>query len=78
MGQPHLRFSSTNEDLNREVEWFESKLVRLLNNHAKIMRIISYSKRWWNEEVAEARKMWAKNKKRLSGDEDLKDELKQA
>ena len=24
-------------------------------------------KRWWNEEVAEARKIWAKDKKRLSG-----------
>ena len=45
MGQPHLRFSSTKEDLDREVKWFESKLVRLLNNHAKITRITSYSKR---------------------------------
>ena len=42
MGQPHLKFSSTKEDLDREVEWFESKLVRLLNNHAKITRITSY------------------------------------
>ena len=78
MGQPYLRLSSTKEDLDREVEWFESKLVQHLNNHAKITRITSYSKRWWNEEVAEARKTWAKNKRRLSGDEDLKDKLKQA
>lgn len=76
--QPHLSFSSTKEDLDKEVEWFESKLVRLLNNHAKVTRIMAYSKRWWNEEVAEARKTWGKNKRRLSGDENLKDELKQA
>ena len=27
------------------------------------MRVTSYSKRWWNKEVAEARKIWAKEKK---------------
>lgn len=44
----------------------------------KLKRITAYSKRWWNEKVAEARKIWAKDKKRLSGDGDLKEELKQA
>ena len=78
VGQMHLNFSSTKEDLDKEVEWFESKLVKLLNNHAKITRITAYSKRWWNEEVAEARKIWAKDKKRLSGKEGLKEELRQA
>lgn len=78
IGQPQLGFFSTKEDLDREVEWFEGKLVRLLNNHAKVTRITAYSKRWWNEGVAEARKEWAKNKRRLSKDENLKDEFKQA
>ena len=78
IGQMHLSFSSTKKYLDKEVEWFESKLVKLLNNHAKITRITAYSKRWRNEEVAEARKIWAKNKKKLSGKEDLKEELRQA
>lgn len=76
--QPHLSFSSTKEDLDKEVEWFESKLARLLNNHAKVTRITAYSKRWSNEEVAKARKSWGKNKRRLRGDENFKDKLKQA
>ena len=78
LGQSPLGFPSTKEDLDKEVEQFKSKLVRILNNHAKITRITAYSKRWWNEEVAEARKQWAKNKRKLSRDENLKDELKQA
>ena len=28
------------------------------------MQVTSYSKRWWNREVAEARKIWAKEKKK--------------
>lgn len=55
-----MRFSSTKEDLDREVEWFEGKLVRFLNNHARVSRITAYLKKWWNEKVAEARKEWQK------------------
>lgn len=60
------------------MEWFESKIVELLNNHAKITRVSAYSKWWWNEEVAEAKKRWAKDKRELSRDENRKQELKQA
>ena len=49
-----------------------------MNNHAKITQITAYSKRWWNQDVAEARKTWARDKKRLNRDENLKVELKQA
>ena len=78
LGRTNLGLSSTVEDLDEEVEWFESELVKLLNNHAKLTRVTAYSKRWWNEEVAEARKVWAKNKKRLSESEAYREELKQA
>ena len=43
------------QELDQEVEWFDKKLVKLLNNHAKITQITCYFKRWWNKEVAEAR-----------------------
>ena len=66
------------EDLDGEVQWFESQLIGLLNKHAKITRITLYSKRWWNEEVAKARKAWAKDKRRLSGNGELRKEFKQA
>ncbi len=41
-------------------------------------QITAYSKRWWNHDLAEVRKTWARDKKRLSRDQDLKEELKQA
>ena len=73
-----LSLGCTRQELDQEVEWFEKKLAELLNNHAKITQITSHSKRWWNEEVAQARLIWAKDKRRLSRREDLKEELKQA
>ena len=68
----------TKEELDKEVSWFEEKLTELLNKHAKITQITSYSKRWWNKEVAEARSTWAKDKRRLGRDNDLREEFKQA
>ena len=68
----------TKQELDKEIEWFEEKLTKLLNKYTKITQITSYSKRWWNKEVAEARSTWAKDKRRLGKDEDLKEELKQA
>ena len=67
--QVHLNYSSTKEDLDKEVEGFESRLAQLLNAHAKVLRITAYSKRWWNDEVTQARKIWAQDKKRLSEEE---------
>lgn len=67
--QAYLDFSSTKKDLDKAVEDFENRLTRLLNTHAKALRITAYSKRWWNEEVAKARKTWSQDKRRLSGAE---------
>ena len=66
------------EELDQEVEWFEKKLTKLLNNYAKITKITSYSKQWWNKNVTKARLTWAKDKKKLSRNKDLKKEFKQA
>ena len=73
-----LDLHCTKQELDKEVEWFEEKLTELLNEHAKITQITSYSKHWWNKEVAEARSTWAKNKRRFGRGEDLKEEFKQA
>lgn len=76
--QKYLTPLSTKEDFDKEVKWFENKTAKILNNHAKITRVCVYSKRRWNEEVAEARKRWAQDKRKLGGDESRKQELKQA
>ena len=67
-----LNLLCTKQELDKEVEWFEEKLAELLNKYAKITQITSYSKCWWNKKVAEARSIWAKDKRRLGRDEDLK------
>ncbi len=68
----------TKPDLDKEVEWFGKKLTEFLKSHAKIIQITSYSKRWWDKEVAKARAIWAKDKRRLDRNEDLREEFKQA
>ena len=52
--QQPLDLLCTKQDLDKKVEWFQKKLTKLLNNHAKTTQITSYSKRWWNKKVAEA------------------------
>ncbi len=37
--------------------------MAILDTYSKIIRVKSYSKRWWNKELAEVRKIWAKKKK---------------
>lgn len=38
-------------------------LINILNTHSKIIRVMFYLKRWQNEKVAQARKIWTKKKK---------------
>ena len=74
--RPFITSTSSKEDLDDEVEWFESKISLFLDEHAKILRVSPYSKRWWNDEVAEARKSWARAKKTYGRDIRYKVELK--
>lgn len=78
IGRPYLSIESSMQDLDDEVEWFEAKLSQLLDRHAKITRVGAYSKRWWNKEVAEARKVWAQDKKKYGRNISFKEELRQA
>ena len=62
--RPILHSSSTQQELDEEVNWVETLLTNILNAHSKSMRVTPFSKKWWNKEVAEARKIWAKGKKK--------------
>lgn len=48
------------------------KLTEFLNNHAKILQISFYFNWQYNQEVAEAQLIWAKDKRRLSKSRNLK------
>lgn len=74
--QDYLSYLSTKEDLDREIKWFQRKIVELLNNHAKVTKISAYSKRWWNKEVTEARQCLVRNKRILAGDDSRKQEFR--
>ena len=64
--------------LDMEVEWIKDKLIDLLNKYRKIMRVTLYSKRWWNKNMVQARKIWTKEKKRWRKSTPDKEKLKQA
>lgn len=78
VNRPYLSPTSLKEDLDEEVEWFESNLILLLDKHAKVLYVSPFSKRWWNDEVAKARKTWARAKKSYGREDRYQDELKQA
>lgn len=63
-------------ELDSEVEWFEVTLGIWLDKFAKVTRFISYFKRWWNNKVAQVRKTWTKEKRRLRGYLNSNEELK--
>lgn len=71
-----LNFHQRRQEQDKNVEWFKKKLTKLLNKYAKIMQITSYSKQWQNKKVVKARLTWAKEKKSLGRNKDLKEELK--
>ena len=78
INRPYISPTSLKEDLDEEVKWFESRLSLLLDKYAKILYVSPFSKRWWNDEVAEARKTWARAKRSYGRDDKYQDELKQA
>lgn len=57
---------------------FEKEIARLLDKHAKITRITSYSKRWWNNDVTKARKIWRREKKKFGSSNGNRAKLKKA
>ncbi len=76
--RPILKNSCNCFALDQEVKWIEDTLTNILNAYSKIMRVTCYSKRWWNEEVAKARKIWAKEKKVWGQVTPNREKLKQA
>ena len=63
-GRPILQGFCSRAELDQEVAWIETTLTTILDTYSKVMRVTSYSKRWWSREVAEAQKIWAKVKKK--------------
>ena len=54
--QSHLAVNCTQKKLDVKIEWIETHLVNTLTKHIKTIRIISFFKKWWNEEMKQTRK----------------------
>ena len=68
----------TQQDLDGEVSWVESSVTSILNSYCKPIRVTPFSKKWWNSKVAEARKIWAREKKLWRKVTPSREKLKQA
>ena len=50
-----LSNTSTVEELEDEIEWIQSTLIDILNEHCKAVAIYARSERWWNDDIREIR-----------------------
>ena len=54
--RPTLNDTSEKEEVCREIDWIQSRLIQLLNKETKKITICTRSKRWWNEEIRTCQK----------------------
>jgi hypothetical protein len=52
-----LTEESSGEDLQKEAEWIQWNFANHLNRCCKKVKVCARSKRWWNEEIAENRRI---------------------
>lgn len=72
----YISLASSEYWLKDEVKWFESTLLKLIDRHTKILYITPFSQRWWNDKVANRRKVWVRVNKTYRRDLRYTDKLK--
>jgi hypothetical protein len=60
----HQGEECTGDDVEREAEWCQEVLSKVLDAKAKKIGICAWSKRWWNGEIKERRSALGREKKR--------------
>jgi len=55
--RPVLTEESSGEELQKQAEWIQRNFVNHLNRCSKKVKVCARSKRWWNEEIAENRRI---------------------
>jgi len=60
----HLGEECTGDDVEREAEWCQETLSKVLDAKAKKIRICARSKRWWNGKIKERRCALGREKRR--------------
>jgi ribonuclease HI len=60
------QYLSTTQDLEDEAIWIQETLVEILDSHVPRVRITPFSKRWWNQEIKDARGIYARTRRLFS------------
>jgi len=65
----HLGAECTADEVEHEAAWCEEAISRVLKATAKKIRICARSKRWWNADIKERRKVGGREKRRRNSGE---------
>jgi hypothetical protein len=52
-----LTEESSEDELQKEAEWIQRNFANYLNRCCKKVKVCTRSKRWWNEEIGENRRI---------------------
>ena len=74
--RPVLDENSSGEDLQKEAEWVQWNFVHHLNWFCKRVKVCARSKRWWNQEIAENRKILASIKRARKRGEAMQEQVR--
>ena len=55
--RPVLNENSSGDELQKEAGWIQKNFVNHLNKSCKKIKVYARSKRWWNQEIVENRKI---------------------
>jgi len=65
----HLDAECTEDEVEEEAAWCQEAMCNVLNATAKRTGICARSKRWWNADIKERRKVVGREKRRLNSEE---------
>jgi hypothetical protein len=76
--QPRLIDSCSLEDVEKEAEWVEESLTKVLNLHTKPIKLCARSKRWWGPVTVAARGAYSKARKAYQAGEISEEDHREA
>jgi len=65
----HLDAECTEDEMEQEAAWCQEAISSVLNTTAKKIRICARSKRWWNADIKERRKVVGREKRKRNSEE---------
>jgi ribonuclease HI len=74
--RPVLTEESSEDELQKEAEWIQRNFANHLNRCCKKVKVCARSKRWWNEEIAENRRILGSLKRARRRGEAMQQQVK--